>query len=255
MQNQVIPNGSKVDTQYGVFEVLEYDFVRDQYFCYKKDFDGHSGTKLLCQKYLNTKYEGSCWWFGRDEVTLIEENEVNNTKQSKFKTGDKVRCVEAGQGQWIKVGGIYTVKCVRCKCIHLEEITEKHNYHESRFELVSETKLNYREMQPTDMVKVCIGDNEFEVPLGDLVAAQALIGRSTGIYGEYFYKHLLEALGDVDLSSKSGDVISFTKEQEQALDYFFQPHYDKQKQKDELSNLILAKQEELSKLIDTLNQM
>ena len=36
MQNQVIPNRSKVDTKYGVFEVLEYDFVRDQYFCYKK---------------------------------------------------------------------------------------------------------------------------------------------------------------------------------------------------------------------------
>ena len=76
MPNQIIPNGSKVDTKYGVFEVLEYDFVRDQYFCYKKDFDGHSGIKLFGHKYLDTKYEGSCWWFGSDEVTFIEENEV-----------------------------------------------------------------------------------------------------------------------------------------------------------------------------------
>ena len=124
---------------------------------------------------------------------------------SKFKIGDKVRCVEANQGHWIEVGEIYTVKCVDREYIHLEEITEKHNYYESRFELVSE-KPNYREMKPTDMVKVCIGDSEFEVPLGD-------------------------------------------------IDYFFQLHHDKQKQKEDLSNLILSKQKELSQLIDKLNQM
>ena len=124
---------------------------------------------------------------------------------SKFKIGDKVRCVEADQGHWIEVGEIYTVKCVDREYIHLEEITEKHNYYESRFELVSE-KPNYREMKPTDMVKVCIGDSEFEVPLGD-------------------------------------------------IDYFFQLHHDKQKQKEDLSNLILSKQKELSQLIDRLNQM
>ena len=71
--------------------------------------------------------------------------------------------------------------------------------------MVSE-KPNYREMKPTDMVKVCIGDSEFEVPLGD-------------------------------------------------IDYFFQLHHDKQKQKEDLSNLILSKQKELSQLIDKLNQM
>ena len=122
-----------------------------------------------------------------------------------FKIGDKVRCVEASQGQWIEEGETYTVKCVDREYIHLEEIVAQHNYHESRFELVSE-KPNYREMKPTDMVKVCIGDSEFEVPLGD-------------------------------------------------IDYFFQLHHDKQKQKEDLSNLILAKQEELSQLIDKLNQM
>ena len=61
---------------------------------------------------------------------------------SKFKVGDKVSCVEADQGQWIEVGEIYTVKCVDREYIHLEEIAERHSYHESRFELVSEKKLN-----------------------------------------------------------------------------------------------------------------
>ena len=31
---------------------------------------------------------------------------------SKFKIGDKVRCVEASQGQWIEEGETYTVKNV-----------------------------------------------------------------------------------------------------------------------------------------------
>ena len=84
---------------------------------------------------------------------------------SEFKIGDTVRCVEADQGHWIEVGEIYTVKCVDREYVQLEEIAEKHDYYENRFELVSETKLNYREMKPTDMVKVCIGGSEFEVPL------------------------------------------------------------------------------------------
>ena len=198
MQNQVIPNGSKVDTKYGVFEVLEYDFVRDQYFCYKKDFDGHSGIKLLCQKYLNTKYEGSCWWFDRDEVTLIEENEVNNTKQP---------------------------------------------------------KLNYREMKPTDMVKVCIGDNEFEVPLGDLVHATALLGVTNGWYGARLWEALNKSLGKEGFAEDIDTIIEFRDKQKEALDYFFKPYYDKQQEKEELHNLISKKQSELDKLLEKLAQM
>ena len=150
MQNQVIPNGSKVYTEYGVFEVLDCCIATAKYFCYKKYFTGHSGEAYFGYKYVDTKYEDSCWWFNENEVSLIEKSEVSDTKQP---------------------------------------------------------KPNYREKKPTDVVKVCIGDNKFEVPVGDLVHATALLAVT------------------------------------------------KQKQKDELSNLILAKQEELSKLIDTLNQM
>ena len=117
---------------------------------------------------------------------------------SKFKIGDKVRCVEVDQGHWIEVGEIYTVKCVDREYIHLEEIVAQHNYHESRFELVSEkkTKPNYREMKPTDMVKVCIGGNEFEVHLGDLVHTTALLGVTKGIYGLKLWDGLMAALGE-----------------------------------------------------------
>lgn len=198
MQNQVIPNGSKVNTEYGVFEVLEHDLVRGQYLCYKKDFEGHSGCVVFWQKYLNTKYEGSCWWFFENEVTLVEENEVGAAKQP---------------------------------------------------------KPNYREMQPTDMVKVCIGDNEFEVPLGDLVHAKAVLGVINGKYGFELWGALTKALGKDGFVEDYETLFEFRDKQNEVIDYFFQPHYTKQSQKDELSNLILSKQEELNQLIDTLNQM
>ena len=173
----------------------------------------------------------------------------------KYKVGDKVRCVEALQGQWIEVGAIYTVKCVSYEYVVLEEITEKHNYNESRFELVSETKLNYREMRPTDRVKVCIGDNEFEVPLGDLVHTTALLAVTEGIYGCDLFDALTESLGRDGFVEDCETLFEFLDKSNEAIDYFFQQHYAKQKQKDELSNLILAKQEELSQLIDKLSQM
>ena len=80
MQNQIIPNGSKVDTEYGVFEVLDCCIATNKYFCYKKDFTGHSGEAYFGHKYIGTKYEDNCWWFFENEVSLIEESEVNNTK-------------------------------------------------------------------------------------------------------------------------------------------------------------------------------
>ena len=175
---------------------------------------------------------------------------------SKFKKGDKVRCVEVDQGQWIEVGVNYTVKCVLGEFIHLEEIAERHSYHESRFELVfSETKLNYREMKPTDTVKVCIGDSEFEVPLGDLVHATALLAVTDGIYGCELWDALTEALGRDGFVEDYETLFEFLDKQNEAIDYFFQLQHAKQKQKEDLSNLILSKQEELSQLIDKLNQM
>ena len=177
---------------------------------------------------------------------------------SKFKVGDKVRCVEADQGHWIEVGEIYTVKkCKYWEYVQLEEIAERHNYHESRFELVSEkTKPNYREMKPTDMVKVCIGDNEFEVPLGDLVHTTALLGVTNGSYGVSLWEALTKVLGKDVFAEDLETVIEFRDKQKEALDYFFKPYYDKQQQeKEELANLISAKQKEVEQLLEKLNQM
>ena len=182
---------------------------------------------------------------------------MSSSVTSKFKKGDKVRCVEAGQGQWIEVGKIYTVKeCKYWEYVKLEEIAEQHNYHESRFELVSETKLNYREMKPTDMVKVCIGDNGFEVPIGDLVHTTALLGVTKGIYGLKLWDGLMAALGEDGFDQYQESLIDFRDQEQKDIDYFFQPYYDKQQQeKEELANLISAKQNEINQLVEKLNQM
>ena len=182
---------------------------------------------------------------------------MSSSVTSKFKKGDKVRCVEAVQGHWIEVGEIYTVKGVDREYVHLEEIAAQHSYHESRFELVSEkTKLNYREMKPTDMVKVCIGDNEFEVPLGDLVHATALLGVTNGSYGFRLWEALNKFLGKDGFVEDLETLIEFRDKQKETLDYFFKPYYDKQQQeKEELHNLISTKQNELNQLVEKLNQM
>ena len=183
---------------------------------------------------------------------------MSSSVTSKFKIGDKVRCVEASQGQWIEEGKIYTVKeCKYWEYVQLEEIAERHSYHESRFELVSEkTKPNYREMKPTDMVKVCIGDSEFEVPLGDLVHTTALLGVTNGSYGVSLWEALTKALGDEGFVYDLETLIEFRDKQKEALDYFFKPYYDKQQQeKEELANLISAKQKEVEQLLEKLSQM
>ena len=111
-------------------------------------------------------------------------------------------------------------------------------------------------MKPTDMVKVCIGDNEFEVPLGDLVHATDLLGVTNGGYGFRLWEALTKALGKDGFAEDLDGLIEFRDEQKEALDYFFKPYYDKQQQeKEELHNLISAKQNELKQLLEKLNQM
>ena len=111
-------------------------------------------------------------------------------------------------------------------------------------------------MKPTDMVKVCIGDSEFEVSLGDLVKTTALLGVSNGNYGLRLWEALTKALGKDGFDDDVETLIEFRDNQKEALDYFFKPYYDKQQQeKEELHNLILAKQNEINQLVEKLNQI
>lgn len=58
--------------------------------------------------------------------------------QTKFKVGDKVRCIDCLPSQYIKLGEVYTVKNIMGGCIELEEIEFSHDYLAARFELLLE---------------------------------------------------------------------------------------------------------------------
>ena len=257
MQNQVIPNRSKVDTKYGVFEVLEYDFVRDQYFCYKKELDGHSGAKLLCQKYINTKYEGSCWWFSENEISLIEESKV-----SKFKKGDKVIRVGNTSASGVEFGEVYTVDNPSNHSSsykgelhnHVTLVEVKSTPSDKYLELYVEQR-NYREMSPNDLITISINGIESEVPLGDVVHAVAILGVTNGYHGARIWEALRKPFNTECFVEDMDTVVEFRDKQKQALAYFFKPYYDKQEEKDALKTLIEAKMQEVEALQKQLNQM
>ena len=119
-------------------------------------------------------------------------------KTNKFKKGDKVVCVGNTSADGVEFGEVYTVKNPSS---HLGFYNGKlHNYvtleeddvvtpNEDCLELYIEPR-NYRNMKPTDLIKVSIDGFEDEIPLGDLIHARALVGNSKGTFGYNLYKFL-----------------------------------------------------------------
>lgn len=182
---------------------------------------------------------------------------MKDSKQPKFKVGDKVICVIPTSNQPIKFGEIYTVKSllVSGQYIELAEFEVEHTYRANRFELyIEKHKPNYREMSPTDLIKISIDGNEAEIPLGDLVNAKAILGKATGKFGGRLWNFIYESLGEgeVDDIPNHGMIISFAEEQKEALDNFFKPYYDKLDEKAKLSELIESKSKELNELKEKL---
>ena len=83
-----------------------------------------------------------------------------------------------------------------------------------------------------------------------------MLGVTNGSYGFRLWEALTKALGEEGFVDELETLIEFRDKQKEALDYSFKPHYDKQQQeKEDLHNLILAKQNELNQLVEKLNQM
>lgn len=256
MQNQVIPNGSKVGTEYGVFEVIDYNTVEGMYFCYKHNFDGHSGIGYFGDKYINTKYEGQCWWFSEDEISLIEESKVSKVNQPKFKAGDKVVCADKDTlARGVLYGKEYTIKNPKSHLGHY--FGKLHNHvtlvevegtpSENSLELVKQETKDYRKMKPTDLIDIVLDGKEFKVPLGDLVHAKALMGITNGLYGLDLWKTLKQFFKGEGFIEDNDTVFEFVEKQRQVIQYFFKPHYDEQQKKD-LEAQIAAKSNELLEL-------
>lgn len=187
---------------------------------------------------------------------------MSSSLKSKFKKGDKVVRVGATSSEGVEFGKVYTIKNPNSHSgryfgeshnhVTLEEVSGTPS--DKHLELYVE-KLTYREMKPTDLIKISIDGNESEVPLGDLVHATKLLGVTNGFYGARIWEALYNVLGEDGYILES-TVIEFRDKQKETLDYFFKPYYDKQQQeKEELANLISKKQNELNQLVEQLAQM
>lgn len=262
MSKQIIPNGSKVNTEYGVFEVLDCCIATNKYFCYKKDFEGHSGEAYFGHKYQDTKYEDNCWWFFENEVSLIEESEVIVAKQPKFKAGDKVVCTDKDTGaRGVYYAKEYTIENPSSHFGHYYGKTHNHvtlvevesTPSENSLEMVKETK-DYRKMKPTDLIDIVLDGKEFKVPLGDLVHAKALLGVTNGLYGYDLWKSLEQLFNEDGFIEDYDTVFEFVEKQRQVIQHFFKPHYDEQQKKD-LEAQIVAKSNELLELQTKLKEL
>lgn len=117
-------------------------------------------------------------------------------------------------------------------------------------------KRNYREMSPNDLITISINGVESEVPLGDIVHAVAILGVTNGYHGARIWKALRKPFDHEGFVQDMDTAVEFRDKQKEALDYFFQPYYDKQQQeKDELKTLIAFKMEEVDALVKQLNQL
>ena len=72
--------GDTVNTEYGVFELLQ-KCPDGTWLGYQNGFDGHSGCASFGDTYKYSKYKDQCWWFEESEIELVESN-VKSTKKS-----------------------------------------------------------------------------------------------------------------------------------------------------------------------------
>lgn len=189
-------------------------------------------------------------------------NSLNSFKTNKFKKGDKVICVGDTLALGVEFGEVYTIDNPSSHGGFYNG--ELHN-HVSLVEVESTPSVkvlelyvenrNYREMNPNDLITISIEGIESEVPVGDIVHAVAILGVTNGYHGARIWEALRKPFDTEGFVGDMDTVVEFRDQQKEALDYFFQPYYDKQQEKDELKTLIASKMEEVDALVKQLNQM
>ena len=180
------------------------------------------------------------------------------SNEFKFKKGDKI-LGKNYEYLGMYAGKTYTVKtCTEgemtleeCFC---KETGRNYTFTPSMYELIE--KRNFREMNPNDLITISVDGVESEVPLGDIVHAVAILGITNGYHGARIWEALRKPFDTEGFVQDMDTVVEFRNKQKEALDYFFQPYYDKQQQeKDELKTLIASKMEEVDALVKQLNQL
>lgn len=187
---------------------------------------------------------------------------MNSFKTNKFKKGDKVICVGNTSALGVEFGEVYTVDNPSSHRgfyngelhNHVTLVEVESTPSDKHLELYVENR-NYREMNPNDLITISIEGIESEVPVGDIVHAVAILGVTNGYHGARIWEALRKPFDTEGFVGDMDTVVEFRDKQKEALEYFFQPYYDKQQEKDELKTLIAFKMEEVDALVKQLNQL
>ena len=207
--------------------------------------------------YLEDVYDekGELDWFEVGNFDLVKAYEEKPS--TKFKKGDKVKVVGETKAAGVEIGKVYTVINPTShdgwyhgkmnNHVTLEEADGTPN--EACLELYIEPR-NYRNMKPTDLIKVSIDGFEDEIPLGDLIHSRALIANAKGTFGYNLYMFLGKLDEDDVVDYVYEDIEVFDKQEELMKDFFII-----EADKANLKELISNKQNELKELQDKLNQL
>ena len=188
---------------------------------------------------------------------------MNSFKTNKFNKGDKVIRVGDTSAEGVEFGEVYTVDNPSSHRgfysgelhNHVTLVEVESTPSDKYLELYVEQR-NYREMTPNDLITISVGGVESEVPLGDIIHAVTILGVTNGYHGAHIWEALRKPFDTECFVQDMDTVVEFRAKQKEALDYFFQPYYDKQQQeKDELKTLIASKMEEVDTLVKQLNQL
>lgn len=210
-------------------------------------------------------------------------NSLSSFKTNKFKKGDKVIRVGNTSAIGVEFGKVYTVDnpsshsgryegeihnhvtLVEVESTPSDKFLELYNQvtsaevesmHIDNHLVLCIEKRNYREMSPNDLITISINGVESEVPLGDIVHAVAILGITNGYHGARIWEALRKPFDTEGFVEDMDTVVEFRDKQEEALEHFFKPYYDKQQQeKDELKTLIAFKMEEVDTLVEQLNHL
>ena len=203
----------------------------------------------------------------------------DSNSKPKFKAGDKVK-TPYGEFEVLWVGnllynGIQGYVCYKesfdghsAKATLGSDVFENTkykgqcwNFSEDELELVVENNFkqitkNYRELTPDTLIDIRVDGNEFKVPLGDLIHAQALIGVGNVKYGYNIYNALKDVLDkeEVNYNSHDYEYVDTADAQEALFKSYF---IDKEKEakKQALKEVIEKQREAISKLEQQLSAL
>lgn len=201
---------------------------------------------------------GNLDWFNPDNFELMKEN------TPKFKKGDKVTIIGSPDNIGIEnviIGscGIVTAEGVETSNLLVQSegclnTTKDFYFTPKSLKHFEQKDKNYRHLSPDTLIPISIDGVESEVPLGDLVHAQALLGTTDGFYGGRMWEAIKDVIDPKMYISFNYSNVQKLEEQKVLFSKFFLDP-KKEQQKEDIKKTILVKETELKELQNQLKEL